>query len=120
MGFGFYYAWTKTGWVGTIRFAAYVAGIFLLLSSVGLAQDADGSRLSTDLDLLKWAVTQGGLVLVTLTILWSYRKDFRSLLAEEHQRVEILSQLVRDCTSASAAQAETLRELTRVIDNMRD
>ena len=105
-----------------VRVVAYGVGLYLVASSVAMAQTPAVAHagFEPDADLVKWGITQGGLVLVTLVILWSYRKDFKTLLSEEHQKTEVLARLVAENSEAKAVHAETLRELVRVIDNLRN
>lgn len=102
-----------------IRAVAYVAGTCLVLNSVALAQNLGTPVGSTDLDLVKWGLTQGGLVLVTLVILWSYRKDFKSVLAETRAELTVAVTLAKECSAHIAASSETNRSLTKALDELR-
>lgn len=66
----------------------------------------------TDPELFKWALTQGGLVLVLLVVGWTYRRDFSRLLDNDTEKLHILTTLVATNTSAMerAAAASTAVE----------
>jgi hypothetical protein len=65
---------------------------------------------SVEVQLLQWAVTQGGLVLVVLVVVWSYRRDFQRLFAAENGRTTELMLALQNASSALAAHAETMRD----------
>jgi hypothetical protein len=79
----------------------------LVFALKGSAQTIASSPVgATDMDFFRWAVTQGGLVVVVLVIFWSYRRDLAGLLKEEQQRTRVLTDLVERNTVA----------LTRLVD----
>jgi hypothetical protein len=103
----------------SIRGIAYIAGFVLLNASLVLAREpaaAGGSADVAQIDLVKWGITQGGLVLVTLVILWSYRRDFNTVLATQRSEIEVLTELVTKSTAAMTDAAAASREQTRSIE----
>jgi len=109
-----------------VRVAAYSIGGALLTASVVLAgTEPHASESGAQLDLIKWAVTQGGLVLVTLVILWSYRKDFRTVLMMKDEqakiliaREQVLIDLIGKVTTAMTINADASQMLTRAIERL--
>lgn len=61
-------------------------------------------------ELLRWAVTQGGLVLVTLVVIWSYRRDFQRVFVEEKERTAALMEVLNKATAALATHTEASRQ----------
>jgi hypothetical protein len=59
-------------------------------------------------DFLKWALTQGGLVLVLIVVFWSYRRDFVGILRQEQERTKILTDLVSQSTVALTRMADAV------------
>ncbi len=51
-------------------------------------------------DILRWVLTQGGLAVVVLVVLWSYRKDLTRIQAKDQEKTELLIDLVRNVTVA--------------------
>lgn len=45
---------------------------------------------TTQVDLVKWGMTQGALALVLLVVLWSYRRDFFRKLDERQALIDVL------------------------------
>ncbi len=66
--------------------------------------------VGSDTEMLQWAVTQGGLVLVVLVVVWSYRRDFTRLFAVERERTSELLLALQQSTTALATHAEMMRE----------
>lgn len=98
-----------------LRAVLCFVGIVLVGDSVTQAQAAGAPGSAADLDLVRWAMTQGGLVLVTLVLLWSYRRDFKTVLAAQDQVIGVLTGLVRETTIAIEDSAAAKRELAQVI-----
>jgi hypothetical protein len=60
-------------------------------------------------DLLRWALTQGGLVVVLLVILWSYRKDFMSTLQQQRDVTTQMAAALKEASGALATHSEAVR-----------
>lgn len=51
-------------------------------------------------ELIQWALTQGGLAVVIMVVLWAYRKDLTRIQLRDQEKTEVLITLVRDVTIA--------------------
>lgn len=70
-------------------------------------------------DLLRYAMTQGGLLLVVIVILWSYRRDFTRIQKRDDDKVAVLTELVaKNITALERTGAATVA-LTKVIEEDR-
>lgn len=69
-----------------------------------------GPTASSEIQLLQWGVTQGGLVLVILVVVWSYRRDFHRLFNAERDRTAELMIALQGSSAALSTHAEILRE----------
>ena len=74
------------------------------------AVPASGAVSQTEIQLAQWAITQGGLVVVVLVVIWSYRRDFHRIFQSEYQRTQELILTVQASTSALTMHAEMMRE----------
>lgn len=72
----------------------------------------DGVPPTSETALFQWAVTQGGLVVVVLVVVWSYRRDFSRLFASERQKSGELMIALQQSTAAIATHAEMMRDQT--------
>jgi len=87
----------------------------LAFSFQALAQTSlpgSGSSVSSEIQLLQWGVTQGGLVLVILVVVWSYRRDFQRLFSAERDRTAELMLALQGASAALSTHAEIGRENT--------
>lgn len=80
-----------------------------------------------DVRFYEWAFTQGGLTAVVLVLLWSYRRDFVSLLKSQDERLSVLTKLVGDAmgaihagTAQSEATEKAMHRLSRAIERALD
>lgn len=102
-----------------VRLTAYAVGAALVFDSFQLAAqplESTGSIGGFPVDLAKWAMTQGGLVVVTLVILWSYRRDFKRVIEAQQQELGVVTELVRDSSrhiAESAASQQALAQAHR-------
>ena len=69
-------------------------------------------------DLIRYGITQGGLVLVVLVIFWSYRRDLVRLIDAKDQNLKILTELVATNTAASTRVAEAVEAQEKVIERL--
>ena len=53
-----------------------------------------------DVDLYKYAITQGGLLAVVLVLLWSYRRDFKRIVDDQQARLGVMTELVQCSATA--------------------
>lgn len=71
-----------------------------------------------DYSLVKYAITQGGLVLVVIVLLWSYRRDFTRVLGEQQDRLAVMTELVQLSTTALTRSADASDRMARAVENM--
>ncbi len=102
----------------TIRVLAYVVGAVLMYASAVLAANDDPVQVG-GLDIVKWSITQGGLVVALLVILWSYRRDFTRVLVQQRAEIGLMSDLVKESSVAMTECAAAVREQTMVIREWR-
>ena len=76
-------------------------------------------------DLVKYAVTQGGLLLVVLVLLWNARNSYEQRLGHKEESNRVLIDLVSDTRVALAknadtilTQAESIKGLTRAVEKI--
>jgi predicted metalloprotease len=69
-------------------------------------------------DLIRYGITQGGLVLVVLVIFWSYRRDLVRLIDAKDQNLRVLTELVASNTSAATRMAEAVEAQEKVIERL--
>jgi len=79
----------------------------------------------SEIDLMRWAITQGGLTLALIVVLWSYRRDLRRDAEEKHVQLAVLVALVRESTAAneksaaaSEANEKAVHRLARALETM--
>lgn len=91
-----------------LRLMRSLRGLILGLAVVALSANGLWASQSTtpaglsavESDFVKWALTQGGLTIVLLGTLWSYRRDMTRGLREEQARTQVLTALVEKSTEA--------------------
>lgn len=59
-----------------------------------------------DTDLVRYGLTQGGLLAVVLVLLWSYRKDMVGKLADRDNQLSVMTALVSKSTEALMKSGE--------------
>lgn len=92
--------------------------------------------LAGDTDLVKYAVTQGGLLAVVLVLLWSYRRELKRQLDdkeaererqleekekeldEKEQRLQVFMTLVTQSTTALTRSADACDRMARAAENL--
>lgn len=96
----------------------------LRMMSAGFAVIAISIESLGDVDLFRYAMTQGGLLVVVLVLLWSYRKDLKASNAKQDERIEVLTNLVATNTAAmtraaaaSEANEKAAHRLSRALDH---
>jgi len=102
-----------------VRVIAGTAALF----AVGIVENPPLS----DFDVLKYAVTQGGLVIVVLVLLWSYRKDLKALSERQDERLKVLTDMVQSnaiamarMAAASEAQEKSAHRLARAVERIEE
>lgn len=75
-----------------------------------------------EIDLVKWAFTQGALALVLIVVLWSYRRDYARIIARDERdasvQIATLTALVGDCKGAIEAARAQSAETGKAIDRL--
>ncbi len=66
--------------------------------------------------LTRYAITQGGFLLVLLIGGWSYRRDFLRRVEAEREKAEVLIKLVSDNTVATTLNTATTERLARLLE----
>ena len=69
-------------------------------------------------ELMQWVLTQGGITLVLIVVLWSYRRDFfrkSDRYVEENQE---LRYLLKENTAAATATALAIAQNTNATNNL--
>lgn len=102
------------GPLSTIR--TVTASAALLAMSV---VDATAPAPASDAELVRYAITQGGLLAVVLVLLWSYRRDTLSVLKEQENRLQILTDLVSSATEALTKSADATDRMARAVEQLR-
>ncbi len=96
-----------------------MARALMLTMALGLAALEPVMPLpGDDFSLLKYAITQGGLVLVVIVLLWSYRRDFTRVLTEQQDRLSVMTNIVQVSTAALTRSADASERMARAVENM--
>jgi hypothetical protein len=90
----------------------------LLLTTLILATLEPVLPTAGEFDILKYAITQGGLACVVLVVLWSYRRDYARLTTVDSDRLEVLTTLVVNATAALTQNAAATTQNTAATDRM--
>lgn len=85
----------------------------------------ESAGVPADPDLTRYAITQGGLLAVVMVLLYFYRKDFRAQIADQDERLEVMTGLVianttamTKAASASEANEKAAHRLSRALEIM--
>ena len=65
----------------------------------------------TEPDVLRYAMTQGGLLAVALVLLYVYRRDVLGQISRKDDKLEYLAELVRTNTAAMERMAAAVEHL---------
>jgi hypothetical protein len=103
-----------------VRVVALSALAILLVISVRLAsaQPSTGPE-GAQLDFWKWALTQGGLLVALLVVLWTYRRDSLSVLKAARSENALLMELVSKAVAAITGVESAIKEFRKDADNDR-
>lgn len=72
-----------------------------------------------EIDILKWGLTQGGLVIIVLILLWSYRRDFTRLMARDEEKIAVLTDLIGQTRSELAKSSAVVDSVKGAVDDLR-
>lgn len=87
------------------------------MSAVGYAYDAS-TGLGDDNGLLKYAVTQGGLLAVCLIGAWMYRRDFVSVIGRREETISALTKTLQEATAAMVTHGTSVNAVERSVDRL--
>jgi hypothetical protein len=92
------------------------------MSRIGLAASlffaAGEPFASGDGDLVRYALTQGGLLAVVLVLLWFYRRDSRRIASDKNVKIDVLIAIVQNSTAALTRNAEGAAAVARALENL--
>jgi len=74
---------------------------------------------TSQFELLKYAVTQGGLFLLLLLLVWQYRRDFMRREESTKTQSDQLVSLVKDNTRALSENTEATKRVARAMESGR-
>lgn len=69
-------------------------------------------------DLVKYAITQGGLLAVVLVLLWSYRRDFLRIQQKDNEKIALLTALVSDNTAVMSRTVDASHRLAKAVERL--
>lgn len=72
--------------------------------------------MTTETDLFRYAVTQGGLLAIVLVLLWFYRRDFLSMKARDDETIATLVSLVKENTAETVKSAAASERVVRMLE----
>jgi hypothetical protein len=94
------------------KFVTATALVVTLFSNSLYGQSIDPtSSQIMDGNFVKWALTQGGLSIVLLVVLWSYRRDLQRAAEAKEQTVTVLMDMV-------SQNMQVLTKLTAVVESL--
>ena len=82
------------------------------------AFDPAMSQPTGDFDVVRYAITQGGLLAVVLVLLWTYRRDLMRQLSEKDDRLKVMTELVQGATTALTRSADACDRMARAVENL--
>lgn len=68
--------------------------------------------------LVKYAITQGGLLAVVLVLLFFYRRDFLREIEEQRERLSVMAGMVESSTQALTRSADASERMARAVEHM--
>lgn len=71
-----------------------------------------------DFDLVKYGLTQGGLVLVVCVLLWFYRRDYTRLNDNQGHQLDVMTNIVANATAALTRSAEASDRMARAVETL--
>lgn len=104
--------WQATMTTSAVKLAGIVGGLGMFAVE----------SMTEQPDLVRYAITQGGLLAVVLVLLWSYRRDWTNIVDQRGEHIAVLTNLVQQSTTAQAnsaaslaSMAEAIKEMTRTV-----
>lgn len=89
-------------------------GLVAALFTVAIAVEP----LTNDTELMRYAITQGGLLFVVLVLLWSYRRDNLGALKEREDQIKVMADMVSQSTAALTKSADASDRMARAVESL--
>lgn len=106
---------TKIGFLGLL------IAIGSLTTIVLHAQSSDGVLgigTSGTEGLVKYSVTQGGLLVVLIIGLWFYRRDYSNIFSRQGETIQVLTRALMDSTQAITNSHAAIESLDKNVDRL--
>lgn len=97
-----------------MRFLA-VAGVLFLFNLHGTVSSDIAAVEPSGNELMRWLVTQGGLTIALLTVLWFYRRDAQQMIVSARAENSQLITTLQATSAALTTHADALRQLTSTV-----
>lgn len=82
------------------------------LATIGTLLLALEPPFTSDLDLWRYVITQGGLLVVVLILLWGIRAQLKG----KDERLAVMTDLVREATAAQTQSADAVHRMARAVE----
>ena len=69
-------------------------------------------------DMVKYAVTQGGLLAVVLVLLFFYRRDFKRFQEKDEEKIDLLVQLMTNNATTMARSVDAMHRLAKAVEHL--
>lgn len=94
------------------------ASVLMLAGSMGLAAQGVDAALRDDGSLIRYALTQGGLLAVLILGAWMYRRDFVAIFGKQTDTIRVLTSALTDSTAAITSSHAAIESLDRNVDRL--
>lgn len=102
----------------TIRWMAGTGAVIMILSTAELlAQGLDFSPAGQE-NLVRYAITQGGLLIVLIIGAWMYRRDFVNIFNRQSETITVLSTALSASTAAISSTRAAVESLDRNVERL--
>lgn len=90
----------------------------LPISTALLVFAAIEPAIASDTDLVRYAITQGGLLAVVIVLLWNYRRDAMRQLSSKDEQLAVMIELVKLSTTALTRSSDACDRMARAAENL--
>jgi hypothetical protein len=97
---------------------AMMRGMTAVVGLVLVALDPAISPPTGDFDVVRYAITQGGLLAVVLVLLWTYRRDLMRQMSDKNDRIAVMTDIVQAATTALTRYADACDRMARAVENL--
>lgn len=87
---------------------------FMMASLFAMQLEQTIDPASSD-SMVRYALTQGGLLSLLIVLGWSYRRDFMQMAELRQERISVLTEIVSKSTEAQTRSAEALIQSTAAL-----